>query len=103
MDLEEFTNATELLRGGIYVLVYRGEVMFVGAARGPMLAKIATARSTDRPKWMPKIPFDQILIKYIHPDRINFARAELIATYQPKFNHDAVIATIACVPIERRI
>jgi hypothetical protein len=51
MTLADFTDATELLHGGVFVLLDRGEVVFVGRASGPMLPRIAALRASERPKF----------------------------------------------------
>jgi len=84
--VEGMTNATELLGGGVFVLLHRGEVVFVGKSSGPMLAKIAALRSSDRPRWLPKIAFDEIRIRFVHPDRLADAYFALIAEYSPRHN-----------------
>jgi hypothetical protein len=67
-----------------------------------MLAKIATLRSTDRPKFLPTIRFDEILIRHIHPDRIESIKSALIAEYRPKHNLELLRTTPTFI-IERRI
>ena len=101
--LDGFVDATALLGAGVFVLVYRGEVVYVGKATGPMLAKIAALRGTDRPKWLPNIRFDQVLIRRVHPDRIAAVRMDLIAEFQPKHNADRLIQGSAPIRIERRL
>lgn len=83
---EGFADASALLAAGVFCLVDRGEIVYVGTARGPMLPKIAVMRSTDRPSFLPKIRFDQVFIRQVHPDRIDSVVSELIATYAPRFN-----------------
>lgn len=85
-SLEGFADASALLAAGVFCLVDRGEIVYVGTARGPMLPKIAVMRSTDRPSFLPKIRFDQVFIRQVHPDRIDSVVSELIATYAPRFN-----------------
>ena len=96
-----FTDATALLRAGVFALVWRGEVVFVGSARGPMLAKIAALREKDRPSWLPRIRFDQVLIRDVHPDQIESVKFSLIAEHSPRFNTELPPQT--SMIIERRI
>lgn len=86
---EGFTDLSESLRGGIYLLCEAGEVVFVGEANGSMLEAIA-AKAGPQPKFLPNIRFDQVLIRPCHPDRRAALRAELIATYRPRYNLPAV-------------
>lgn len=101
MNLSNFTDATALLRAGVFVLVWRGEVVFVGSARGPMLAKIAALREKERPSWLPRIKFDQVLIREVHPDQINAAKASLLAEYSPR--HNTEVPPPTSLLFERRI
>lgn len=100
-DFSGFTDATELLRGGVFVLLAKGKVVYVGRSSGPMLAKIANLRSSDRPKWLPKIHFDQVLIRFVHPDQVAGVVFDLIATHQPKHNAAEILPQV--LTIERRI
>lgn len=102
MKLEDFTDATELLGGGIFLLLAAGQVVYVGKSSRPMLARIANLRSKDRPRWMPTIRFDQVLIRFVHPDRIDLAYADLVATYRPRYNTDFVLSDPLSV-LERRV
>lgn len=98
--MDGFVDATGLLKGGVYVLLLRGEVVFVGRASSPMLAKIAVLRSSDRPKFLPKIQFDQILIRAEHPDRVGDLYWSLIAEFSPR--HNAPAPQAVPPPIPRR-
>lgn len=102
--LAGFVDATAMLRAGVYVLAWRGEIVYIGKARGDMLVKLAALRSNDRPSWLPRIRFDQVLIREVHPDRLDAVRAELIAEFEPKHNADKLIrAGAAIAPVVRRI
>lgn len=81
-----FTDLSESLRGGVYLLVDSGEVVYVGEATSAMLSAIS-AKLGPQPRFLPKIRFDQILIRPCHPDRSAALRAELIATYRPRYNN----------------
>ena len=102
--LAGFVDATAMLRAGVYVLAWRGEVVYVGKAKGDMLVKLAALRSNDRPSWLPRIRFDQVLIRGVHPDRLDAVRAELIAEFEPKHNADKLIRAGAILaPNVRRV
>ena len=104
IELSGFVDASAVLRGGVYVLALRGEVVYVGRASGSMLAKLANLRGHDRPSWLPRIRFDQVLIRAEHPDRIESLRARLIAEFEPKHNATQLLqATAAIAGFERRI
>ncbi len=76
-----FADVSELLAAGVFLLVAAGEVVYVGRANGPMLSRIAAMKSTDRPRCIPAIAFDQILIRPVHPDRLNSLYYDLKAKY----------------------
>jgi hypothetical protein len=104
VEVPGFIDASAVLRGGVYILAFRGEVVYVGRASGSMLAKLANLRSTDRPSWLPRIRFDQILLRSEHPDRIDALRLRLIVEFEPKHNADKLLqATAALAGFERRI
>ena len=52
MKLEDFADISDCLRGGIFVLLYRGEVVYVGKASRAMLGTISNLRSKNLPSWM---------------------------------------------------
>ena len=60
MKIEDFADISECLRGGIFVLLYRGEVVYIGKASRAMLGTISNLRSKNLPSWMPRITFDQV-------------------------------------------
>ena len=101
MSLDDFTDASEILRAGVYLLLHRGRVVFVGKTTKPMLPIIATLRSKDRPKFLQRIDFDQILIRWVHPDVLIPTYHSLIAEYQPKHNIEPM--AIPGQMMERRI
>lgn len=101
VGLDGFTDASEILRAGVYLLLHRGRVVFVGKSSKPMLPIIATLRSKDRPRFLQRIDFDQVLIRWIHPDRLNETYYSLIAEYQPKHNMEPMV--VPGQMMERRI
>jgi hypothetical protein len=88
---EGFIDASGLVKCGIYILLHKGKVMFIGKATSGMLAKIANHRSAASKSHSPWLPikgvvFDQILIKTVHPDRLAAEYACLVAEHAPKLN-----------------
>jgi len=103
MIFDGFSDVSELLGGGVFLLLAKGSVVFVGRANSStMLAKIAHARGKDRPKWLPTIRFDQVLIRKVHPDKINDLYFDLIAEYQPKYNAECATPTYEVDPNFKR-
>ena len=106
--LEGFTDASDLLRCGVYILRLRGKVVFVGKAQKGMLAKIATHRSLARkhvPIWLPirGVVFDEVLIRSVHPDKLDEVYDDLVDTYQPMQNVPSPFVTQTPATIIRRI
>ena len=94
-------DVSAILRGGVYLLLKAGRVVFVGKSTKPLLPIIATLRSKDRPKFLQRIDFDQILIRTVHPDALISTYHSLIAEYQPKHNIEPM--AIPGQMMERRI
>ena len=97
--LDGFTDVTEGLRGGVYILLRSGTPVFIGRASKDMLAKIVVHRanaSCSTPAWFPikGIRFDQVLVRYVHPDRLTATYEDLLTTLEPVHN-----ATPAQLPI----
>ena len=101
MKIEDFADISDCLRGGIFVLLYRGEVVYIGKASRAMLGTISNLRSKNLPSWMPRITFDQVLIRAVHPDQIESVYTSLLAEHHPRHNRDFVPALTRTM--ERRI
>lgn len=107
--MEGFTDVSGLIRCGVYLLLQRGRVVFVGKAGKSMLAKIAAHRSLARksvPDWLPikGIPFDQVLIKTVHPDQLESTYLDLVLEFNPHYNLPApAFAPPPASAIHRRI
>jgi hypothetical protein len=89
--LDDFIDITPGLRGGVYVLLRAGVPVFVGRASSSMLAKILVHRDNagkSVPDWFPVrgIRFDQALVRYVHPDRLEATYASLVAALRPVHN-----------------
>jgi hypothetical protein len=106
--MEGFTDATALIRPGVYLLLRQGKVVFVGKGDRQMLSKIATHRSLTRksvPDWFPVkgITFDQVFIRTVHPDRLEAEYLSLILEHNPHHNLPAPAFTSNVTTIPRRI
>lgn len=80
-----FTDVTEAMAGGVYVLLLRGRPVFVGTASKEMLAKISVHRTNARqtiPSWFPVqgVVFDQVLVRRVHPDQLSAVYTDLCET-----------------------
>lgn len=92
--IEGFADVSEILRTGVYILIHKGVVIYVGKSK-TMLNRIYTHRhmwgAKKRnmvPEWMPVkgILFDQIFVKACSPDVLDQFEEEMINLYKPKFN-----------------
>lgn len=99
MDMEpEFINVGEVLESGVYMLVYKGSVVYVGKAK-MMLARIAfhldqktkpnakRTFNTDLGKrYVKYIPFDDIWIRPIPIGELDAEEVAMIRKHQPRYN-----------------
>lgn len=94
MDIEGFVDASAVLAGGVYVLVRKGEVVYVGKAKRMLnrlaahLSVWAAKRKEKIPSWMANkgIYYDAVLICPCHPDRVDALERQMIELYKPRFN-----------------
>lgn len=92
MVLDGFVDISSALRCGVYALISRGEVVYVGKSKC-MLVRIYSHRNAKRksgtlPSWFPVkgIAFDEVHIQPCHPDHIDTLESTIINRYKPKFN-----------------
>lgn len=96
MQLSGFTNASEILRSGVYILVYRGTVIYVGKSKA-MLTRIYTHRNiylskrrgkAEVPWWLPVpgIQFDEVHIRPCPLAQLDELEQSMIELYKPKYN-----------------
>lgn len=93
--LNDFIDASPMLQGGVYILLHRQEIIYIGKAKS-FLARIYTHRSTwsrlrkgDKlANWLPTkgIMFDQFLLRPCRPEIADTLERELIAKHNPKHN-----------------
>lgn len=122
MVLEGFVNIGAALKSGVYALVWRREVVYVGKSKN-MLVRIYSHRHAwgDRrqgqrrvlPSWFPVkgILFDDVWVRPVPEADLDAAEREMIAKYRPKFNTllkppvpiDTILRMPAPARIERRI
>jgi excinuclease UvrABC nuclease subunit len=95
LAIEGFENCSTLLRSGIYVLVKRGVVIYVGKSKS-LYSRIYThkhfanrgAKGKAVPSWLPVkgMQFDEVHIRYVHVDDLDRVEAETINKYKPHYN-----------------
>lgn len=92
MELEGFTNISQSLRCGIYALVMKGKVIYIGKSKC-MLVRIyshrnAKSKKGSLPSWFPikGIAFDEVHVRSCHPDNLDSLEFDMINLYKPKLN-----------------
>lgn len=93
--MDGFLDCSSMMQGGVYVLVHRREIVYIGKAKS-FLSRIYTHRSVwsrtrkgDKlVKWLtvPGIMFDQIYLRPCRPDLVDELERSLIAKHNPKYN-----------------
>lgn len=95
MQLEGFVEISPCLKSGVYALVAKGKVIYVGKSKS-MIARI----NAHRRKWIDKrkgskasdfipIPgllFDEIHIRPVPLDQLDRVETEMINKYKPRYN-----------------
>lgn len=111
--LEGFTDASTILRAGVYALVYRSQVVYVGKSKN-MLTRVYThksmwsaKRSRNAPKWIPikGVLFDEVHIQPCSLELIDSLEQAMIARYRPKYNikHNGEAPTRSLGPIPIKV
>ena len=92
MQLEGFTNISESLRCGVYALVMKGKVIYVGKSKC-MLVRIYSHRNAKSkrgslPSWFPikGIAFDEVHVRVCHPVSLDKLEFDMINLYKPRLN-----------------
>lgn len=83
-----FTDASQILRSGVYILVYRGVAIYIGKSKRMLHRLYAHRTKGDKPSWHPvkSFTFDQIFILPVHVDRLDEVEAQMIDLYKPRYN-----------------
>lgn len=88
-----FIPAGEMLKAGVYALLYRGRVVYIGKAKC-MLVRVYSHRSLAGRKVIPRnlptsakgIKFDDCHIRPCSLDVVDELEREMIELYKPQFN-----------------
>ena len=108
--MEGFIDCSQMMRGGVYLLKHRGEIVYVGKAKC-FLSRIYSHRSmwskarsgAKVAHWLTDICkgliFDGIYLRPCAPEIADRLEHELIALYKPKHNtqHVRDIAPLSAV------
>lgn len=104
MTFDGFDDVSKTLRCGVYILVARGQVIYIGKAKS-MLARL----NTHRRKWadkrkgnkladfipIPGLLFDEVHIRPCTIETIDALEREMIDRYKPKYNIKLQTRTIS--------
>lgn len=91
MKFEGAIDASVIVKAGVYVLCWRGSVVYVGQSKA-CLSRIYTHKSNrgkSTPSWLPVkgITFDEVhIIPLSEPVDRDDVERRMIAQYRPKFN-----------------
>lgn len=93
MEIAGFTDVSVLMRCGVYLLLYKGEVVYVGQSTklharigGHIGTKGKRPRQMLSPRALPTIRFDQVLAMPCMLSDLDRIETELIKKYLPKYN-----------------
>lgn len=88
--MDEFIDVSAAIGSGVYTLLRRGRVVFVGKSKSMIMMIGAHRRLARRPVpvWVdiPGIVFDTVKVYPCGPDRATKLANELIAFYNPHYN-----------------
>jgi excinuclease UvrABC nuclease subunit len=94
VPIDRFTDGTALLRAGVYALLWRGLIVYVGQSKC-LLARVAAHRSNmgrkgPAPAWAPpsmrRMQFDEFQYLTCAPDDLDDIEVEMINRYRPRYN-----------------
>lgn len=99
MPIEGFTDVSDLLGSGIYILSHRGQVVYVGQSKS-LYARIyahrrmqqqkAKGKNAEFPSWLPQrvkgMLFDSVQIRRVPIELLDSLERELISRFKPKHN-----------------
>lgn len=111
LAIEGFANVTEILRGGVYILVHKSEVVYVGKSkrmlnRIPVHLKAWAARRREKmPHFVQEagIYYDEVHIRPCHPDQIDALEQAMIEMFKPKFNTQHKAPGPTSIPIQIKV
>ena len=87
---EGFADVSAIRRSGVYILLSRGAVVYVGQSV-KLYARIAThivrrGKGKGKPSRIPSIRFDQIWVCPCELEDLDIVEADLIERYKPEYN-----------------
>ena len=95
MQLEGFTEVSDVLRAGVYALAKNGVVIYVGKSKS-LYQRIYAHRHTARraaagkpiPSWLPikGFVFDQVFVLPCRLEDLDELEAQIVNRYKPRYN-----------------
>lgn len=89
MELPGFVDVSEILRCGVYALLYRKKIVYVGQSK-TMLMRIYRHRNgvgnSERARASGGITFDEVQVRPCRVELLDELERSLIAKYEPKYN-----------------
>lgn len=107
MKLAGCIDASEILRAGVYILIAKGVVIYIGKSKS-MLGRVYTHRNLWQakrrkqvPSWLPTpgIHFDEVHIRPCRMEDLDRLEAEMIALYKPRYNKRLKPVGVGVVPM----
>jgi excinuclease UvrABC nuclease subunit len=112
LQLESFTDVSDILSAGVYALVKRGVVIYVGKSKS-LYQRIYAHRHTAAraakgkpiPSWLPikGFVFDQIFVRTCRLEDLDSLEAQMIETYKPRYNESLKSHIKVTVPVTLKI
>lgn len=94
MEIVGFTDLSAILRSGVYILIHRGVVIYIGKSK-TMLGRVYTHKSMwgakrrgKVPEWMTTrgIMFDEVHVRPCREDQLDQLESAMIDLYKPRYN-----------------
>ncbi len=108
MKLEGFSDVSAILGPGVYALVKRGVVIYVGKSKSVYQRLYAHRSAASRaakgkpiPTWLPirGFVFDEVWVQPCTVDALDAVEAEMVERYKPRFNESLKTKAQVTVPI----
>ena len=110
--LDGFADISQILRAGVYALIKRGVVIYVGKSKS-LYARIYThkhfanrgAKGQKLPDWLPikGIQFDEVHIRPCRLEDLDRLERDMIELYKPRYNQSLKSGAPAKAPINLTI
>jgi excinuclease UvrABC nuclease subunit len=95
VQLEGFSDVSDVLCAGVYALVKRGTVIYVGKSKS-LYQRIYAHRHTAKrasagksiPSWLPirGFVFDQVFVRTCRLEDLDVLEAQMVEKYKPRYN-----------------